>query len=114
MNLVREIDRLSKKLDKVSSEIKQDRIKLTHWRGRKVIPVSEWRSILIFRREEIFDYLPDDFVSGPFAGTFGTDMKFGYRAFWIFCASTSMIKNDQTLKIDVDAALLLHVTRGHG
>jgi hypothetical protein len=65
MNLIREIDRLSKKAERVSSEIKRDRTKLTHWRGRTVIPVSEWQSILIFRKEEIFKYLPDDFVSRP-------------------------------------------------
>ena len=43
---------------------------------------------------------------------FVTHMSLGYRAFLTFFANTSMIKCDQTLKIDADA--LLQVSRGHG
>ena len=80
-NLVREIDKLSKRADRVSSEINQASTKLTHWKGRMVIPVSKWWSILISRRNEIFNYLPDDFVSRASAGLFlerdekGTNQK---------------------------------------
>ena len=79
MNLIKEIDKLSKKTERVSSQIKQHRTKLTHWKGRRVIPLSEWQSILIFRREEIFNYLPDDFVPHPFAILFFEGDSNGYN-----------------------------------
>jgi hypothetical protein len=73
MNLIKEIERLSKKVDKISSGIEQKRLNPTHWRGRKIIPVKHWQYILHFRREEAFNYFPDDFVAGPFTGIFSNE-----------------------------------------
>jgi hypothetical protein len=73
MNLIKEIERLSKKVDKISSDIEQERLNPTHWRGRKIVPVEEWNSISLFRREEAFNYLPDDFVAGPFTAIFSDE-----------------------------------------
>ena len=66
MNLIKEIERLSKKASKISSEIEQKRLNPTQWRGRKIISVMHWKYILHFRREEAFNYFPDDFIAGPF------------------------------------------------
>lgn len=69
----KEIDSLNKKVERLLPSDSSRLVRPVCWRGRQVVETKKWREILDFRREQVFKYIPSDFIHSLFLGYFDSN-----------------------------------------